>query len=71
MDEYDVFLDEAARKITLGSIGNYSREHEFRGVQFLIITPHNLKSLKTSSILKIQEMPVFRNTAVGLQQQTL
>lgn len=56
MDEYDVFLDEMSRKITLDAIMDYALRPEFRNIQFFILTPHTLK-LVTSKDIRIQSMP--------------
>ncbi len=72
MDEYDVFLDEHARQITLQTIKRYATQPEFQNIQFFIITPHNLKQIQTSKMVRIQQMPEpQRSSAIGLQQQTI
>jgi structural maintenance of chromosomes protein 6 len=72
MDEYDVFLDELTRKITLTSLQHYALSPEQNNRQFIIITPQNLSDIKTSNEVRIRSLgaPV-RTSAHGLQQQTL
>jgi chromosome segregation ATPase len=72
MDEYDVFLDEQSRRITLTNLQEYALSGVQRGRQFIVITPQNLSDIVTSSEVRIRSLgaPV-RNSAQGLQQQTL
>mmetsp|Transcript_12716 Transcript_12716/g.12359 ORF Transcript_12716/g.12359 Transcript_12716/m.12359 type:complete len:1152 (-) Transcript_12716:632-4087(-) len=72
MDEYDVFLDEVSRKVTLTELQRYALQPQQRGRQFLIITPNNLNDVITSNDVKIIKMaPPSRKSAHGLQQQTI
>jgi chromosome segregation ATPase len=72
MDEYDVFLDEVSRKVTLTELQKYALMPAQRGRQFLIITPNNLNDVRTSNDVKIIKMaPPSRNSAHGLRQQTI
>lgn len=72
MDEYDVFLDEVSRKVTLDELQKYALRPQQRGRQFLIITPNNLNDVITSDDVRIKRMqPPARNAAHGLQQQVL
>ena len=72
MDEYDVFLDEFSRKVTLNQIVDYTKDINQRSKQFIIITPNNLADIKTGNHCKIVKMAnPERRSAVGLQQQTL
>ena len=72
MDEYDVFLDEVARKLTLEELQKYALRPQQRGRQLLIITPNSLSDVITSNDVRIQKMaPPARNVAHGLQQQVL
>jgi len=74
MDEYDVFLDEISRKITLDEMEKYALSVHQRSRQFLIVTPHKIstKERGTSNDVRIQKMsdPV-RISAHGAQQSTL
>ncbi len=72
MDEYDVFLDEIARRTTLDQLQTYAFLPQQRSRQFIIITPHKLNDVKTSSRIKVIKLsdPV-RRSAHGLQQQTI
>jgi chromosome segregation ATPase len=74
MDEYDVFLDESSRAKTLQMLQDYALKPEQANRQFIIITPHNLKGVTTSSQdTKIQKLqaPERGSIAHGLQQATL
>jgi chromosome segregation ATPase len=72
MDEYDVFLDEHSRRVTLNNLQEYALKQEQRGRQFIIITPQNLNDIKTSSDVRIKTLAApSRLSATGLQQQTL
>ena len=72
MDEYDVFLDEVTRRVTLDQLCLYSKLPRQRGKQFIIVTPHKLDSVQTDNLVRINKMPdPVRTSAVGLQQQVL
>lgn len=72
MDEYDVFMDEPTRKLTLETLVHYAKETDQRERQFIILTPHKLGDLRSGRYLRIIKMPEpVRNSAHGLQQQTL
>lgn len=75
MDEYDVFMDEGARKLTLDMLMEYALKVEQKGRQFIIITPNNLNHVKTNSKVKIIQMQPpdrrERSAAGGLRQHTL
>ena len=72
MDEYDVFLDEMSRKITLDQITEYALDVKQSSKQFIIITPNNLKDVRTSQRCKIIAMQnPERRSATGLQQRTI
>jgi chromosome segregation ATPase len=72
MDEYDVFLDELARKVTLNQIVDYVADPRQKKKQFIIITPNNLKDVKSGNHVKIVKMKdPERRSAHGLQQQTI
>jgi chromosome segregation ATPase len=72
MDEYDVFLDEMARKMTLDQLQTYAFLPQQRNRQFIIISPHKLNDVKTNSHVKIIRMAdPKRRAAHGLQQQTI
>jgi chromosome segregation ATPase len=73
MDEYDVFLDDVSRRVTLEQLQKYALLPAQRGRQFIIVTPHNLADVRTSNDVRIQKMqpPQRRQTAHGLQQAVL
>ena len=60
MDEYDVFLDEVSRQVTLTEILRYAADPQQNRRQFIIITPNNLNNIKTSDRVKIQRMAKVR-----------
>ena len=73
MDEYDVFLDEVSRKVTLKMLCSYATDLQQRGRQFIIITPHSLGDVRTGKGVHINKMPdPIRSKADGKNaQQTL
>lgn len=72
MDEYDVFLDEVSRQVTLDQLCAYSKLARQRGKQFIIITPNKLDNVQTDNMVRINKMPdPVRTSASGLQQQVL
>jgi chromosome segregation ATPase len=73
MDEYDVFLDEVSRKVTLKMLCSYATDLQQRGRQFIIITPHSLGDVRTGKGVHINKMPdPVRSKADGKNvQQTL
>ena len=72
MDEYDVFLDQIARKVTLNLLQDYALRPEQRGRQFVIITPQSLSDIRTTAQTRIHRMqPPVRSSAHGAVQTTL
>lgn len=72
MDEYDVFLDEVGRKVTLDQLVAYSRSAVQRDRQFIVITPNKLNELVTTKDLKIVKMRDPKSaSAHGPQQATI
>lgn len=72
MDEYDVFLDELSRVQTLGAIQKTAVQASNAHRQFIIITPHNLKDIKTGPKTKIHKMAdPERRKRTDLTQTTL
>ena len=69
MDEYDVFLDQMARKLTLDVLVEYARDKEQRGRQFIIITPQDLRHVTITNDLRIQKMPDPERIFTGVPQQ--
>ena len=57
MDEYDVFLDEVSRQVTLTELLKYARMPEQMNRQFIIITPNNLNNVMTDEHVRIRRMP--------------
>lgn len=73
MDEYDVFLDQVSRKITLMELQKYALEPEQRGRQFIIITPQDLHGIVSSSTVKHLRMPAPERrarSAISSEHQT-
>lgn len=72
MDEYDVFLDEISREITLKTIQQYALDKEQRGRQFIILTPHNVTGVVTTNEVRVKRMPTpHRRSALGPNQTTI
>lgn len=72
MDEYDVFLDQVVRKITLMELMRYALAPEQRGRQFIILTPQELSDVKVTNSVRICRIrPPERVTSRGPQQTTL
>ena len=75
MDEYDVFMDEGTRKLTLQMLIDYALNNSQKSRQFIIITPNNLNHVKTNSNIKIIQMQPpdrrERSAAGGPRQRTL
>lgn len=72
LDEYDVYMDEPTRKLTLDTLKEYTQQRDQRNRQFIILTPHTLGDLRTGPLVNIQSMPEpVRNSAHGLQQTTV
>jgi structural maintenance of chromosomes protein 6 len=71
MDEYDVFLDQVARRLTLDQLQRYAKSKDQLFRQFIIITPHAI-DVVTSDRVRIHRMKdPERETASGLHQQTI
>lgn len=72
MDEYDVYLDEPSRKLTLDQLQRYARQPKQHNRQFIILTPHTLGDICTGPFVRIFRMPdPTRISAHGPQQQVL
>ena len=72
MDEYDVFMDEPTRKLTLDILKAYIQQPDQRNRQFIILSPHTLGDTAPTRTLHIKKMPEpTRLSAQGPQQQTL
>ena len=71
LDEFDVFLDTQARKLTIQTLIHVAKKMEHR--QFIFITPQDLSSVTPDDKLKIFKLkPPERNqVAGGPLQQTL
>lgn len=72
MDEYDVFLDELSRTLTLTQIQDYAKDVKQSKKQFIVITPNSLKGIRTGNTTKVVKMAdPERRQAHGLQQSTI
>ena len=72
LDEYDVFMDEKSRDLTLQMLIRYSQSVDQRQRQFLILTPHELRGIATTNLVRIIKMPEpVRRVAHGPQQTTI
>ena len=72
MDEYDVFLDQMSRRITLAQLQQHALQKEQQGRQFLVITPQTLDDVRTSNDVRVHRVkPPIRGGAHELQQSTL
>lgn len=71
MDEFDVFMDPVARKLTIQQLIETAKTFENR--QFIFITPQDVSSVNTDPMVKILKMtpPDRSNVAGGPSQQTL
>ena len=71
LDEFDVFLDTEARKLTIKALIHVAKRMEHR--QFIFITPQDLSSIQPDPKLKIHKLspPERYNNAGGPSQQTL
>lgn len=56
MDEYDVYLDQITREITLKEMQKYALGKEQRGRQFIVITPQSLDSVVTTNEVRVHRL---------------
>jgi hypothetical protein len=72
LDEYDVFLDEVTRKMTLDTLQEYALDRSQCSRQMIIVTPNSISSVKTSNEVRVQKLSApLREAARGLHQSTL
>ena len=59
MDEFDVFMDEANRLISLNSIIETARQEK---KQFIFITPHNLETVirEMNKSKEVKDIAIFK-----------
>lgn len=57
VDEYDVFLDQPSRKVTLKEIQKYALSEEQHGRQFIVVTPNDLKGMIEKRDTQVKRMP--------------
>jgi chromosome segregation ATPase len=71
LDEFDVFLDPVARKLTINSLIEMAKSMPHR--QFVFITPQDVSNVTTDPMLKVFKMtpPARTSVAGGPTQQTL
>jgi hypothetical protein len=63
MDEYDVFLDQVSRRVTLRELQNYALDPNQEGRQFIIVTPQDLSGIISSNDVRHVQMPAPTRTA--------
>ena len=56
MDEFDVFMDEVARKVSMDSLLAFARGDEEVSRQFILITPQNISGIDA----KAKDIHVFQ-----------
>ena len=61
IDEWDVFMDAVARKVSLDKMLRYADEHKHK--QFILLTPQDISTLKASEYLTIQRLKPARPAA--------
>ena len=72
LDEYDVFMDENVRLVTLGQIKEHALDPINREKQFIIITPNNLRGIETNKETRIHRIKApIREASYGLKQSTI
>ena len=72
LDEYDVFMDEKVRNVTLNAIKDHALDPKQSNKQFVIITPNSLNGVVTGKRVRIHRMKApEREAAIGLKQSTL
>jgi len=59
MDEFDVFMDEVARKVSMDSLLEFARGDEEASRQFILITPQNISGIDA----KAKDIHVFQMRA--------
>ena len=71
LDEFDVFMDTQARRLTIQTLIHIAKQMEHR--QFIFITPQDLSSVTPEEKVKIFKMraPERNQQAGGLMQSTL
>ena len=71
MDEYDVFMDQTVRSLTLREILDQASKERNKDKQFIIVTPQQI-DVPTSNAVRIHKMPnPVRETVRGLKQSTI
>ena len=61
MDEWDVFMDAVARKVSLDKMMDYAEAHKEK--QFILITPQDISAVKGTEYLTIQKLKPARPNA--------
>ena len=56
MDEFDVFMDQVARTVSLRTLKEYALAPEQEGRQFIILTPQALDGVETNDQIRIHKM---------------
>ena len=58
MDEWDVFMDAVARKVSLDKMMEYAEAHKEK--QFILITPQDISAVQPSPYVTIQKLKPAR-----------
>jgi chromosome segregation ATPase len=58
MDEWDVFMDAVARKVSLDKMMRYAEEHKEK--QFILITPQDISAVAPTEYITIQKLKPAR-----------
>jgi chromosome segregation ATPase len=59
MDEWDVFMDAVARKVSLDKMLEYAQDNKHK--QFILITPNDISAVKPSEFVSIQKLKAPRS----------
>jgi len=69
LDEFDIFMDEEARKISLELVQALGKRLHWR--QFIFITPQNLRHVIPSETVVIHKLRKPERAFEGMQQTTI
>ena len=61
LDEWDVFMDAVARKVSLDKMMEYAEEHKEK--QFILITPQDISAVKPNAYVTIQKLKPARQNS--------
>lgn len=69
MDEFDIFMDEESRRVSLDLVLAMAKAMSYR--QFIFITPQSLRTVTPGDTVVIHKLRKPERTYEGRQQQTL